>query len=93
MTKLNKVHNDGENISYISLGGNFHVTNVMPDMKNVKNGKIIKTSIPCSGGYARVGEHEITINANGTVRDNFGVVDHPYEKYPEVMAIYDELTK
>ncbi len=91
-----KIINDGKNYVYVTPAGIMHATDNRVSGENQSgNGRIIEVDIPCVNGYpySAKGDTDVRVEGKDEVWDRFGRVDHPYQKYPEIMALYDELTK
>ena len=91
-----KIINDGKNYEYLTAAGIMHATdNRISGETQSGNGRIIEVDIPCVNGYpySAKGDTDVRVEGKDEVWDRFGRVDHPYQKYPEIMALYDELTK
>lgn len=84
----------GKNCSYVTPAKILHVTdNRVSGEARSGNGRIIEVDIPCLNGYPYSDEWktDVRVEAKDQVWDRFGRVDHPYQKYPEIMALYDKL--
>ena len=91
-----KIIRDGINWSYVDKGKTLHVTDKRVSAETQSfNGRIIEVDMPCLNGYpySDKGKTDVRVEAKDQVWDRFGRVRHPYQKYPEIMALYDELTK
>ena len=91
-----KIIRDGRNYFYVDKGKTMHGTDErISGETHSFNGKIIERDMPCLNGYpySDKGQTDVRVEGKDEVWDRFGRVDHPYQKYPEIMALYDELTK
>lgn len=91
-----KIIRDGKNYAYVTPAGILHVVDKRASGEPYSgNGRIIEVDMPCLNGYpySDKGQTDVRVEGKDEVWDRFGRVDHPYQKYPKIMVLYDELTK